>query len=401
MDILYEGSPIAQSYENSLSDTGISRVNKNLLHKMEQVLKDSPFSFMLFSQNSYWENFLLHKFIYDNKFINIKGYVDGVILPYLSNINLNAININHIKNELSKESFDLSKFFYTYKNEKFIFHASFYPVPDIIRNLKNSKVIHTIHDIFPKTHKYLFNEDIQVIFNEIISTYYPEDAYISVSDFTNEKLIEEFSYLNKKNCFVVKNSADHYEFEQSDNSAVLKSHGIKNNSYNISISTLEPRKNLMNLVRGYAEYFEKSRSKFPLVIVGNKGWVNDLEYSDFTKYNFIHFTGKVSNSELQSLIQNARLYISGSICEGFGLGALESLFLGTPCLVPNNSAQSEIGKLSFLSNDCTAESFAMKLMDIEENHPKKVVDIKLIKSNYSWLKSANEHLRIYAKLLLG
>jgi hypothetical protein len=70
-------------------------------------------------------------------------------------------------------------------------------------------------------------------------------------------------------------------------------------------------------------------------------------------------------------------------------------------LVPNNSAQSEIGKLSFLSNDCTAESFAMKLMDIEENHPKKVVDIKLIKSNYSWLKSANEHLRIYAKLLLG
>ena len=68
MKVVIEASPIAFGYENPLAETGITRVIKNLLVKIDDYCSENETLF-LFSQENLWCQFLLNKYIYQT---NIK-----------------------------------------------------------------------------------------------------------------------------------------------------------------------------------------------------------------------------------------------------------------------------------------------------------------------------------------
>ena len=105
----------------------------------------------------------------------------------------------------------------------------------------------------------------------------------------------------------------------------------------LSVATLEPRKNLKNLVKGYLE----SKLDIPLVLVGKIGWKNEgLE--NLTNHKNIKMLGFVSNEELKILYQQALCVAYPSFYECFGIPVLEAMNCGTPVITSNTSSLPEV-----------------------------------------------------------
>lgn len=100
------------------------------------------------------------------------------------------------------------------------------------------------------------------------------------------------------------------------------------NSYFISVSTIEPRKNLKYLLKVIAPILKERNMK--LVLVGREGWGHDEELKTLISQmkNYLVFTNYVSDEELISLYHYAYAFALLSLDEGFGRTPFEAVACG-------------------------------------------------------------------------
>lgn len=110
--------------------------------------------------------------------------------------------------------------------------------------------------------------------------------------------------------------------------------------YILSVGKLEPRKNLKRLIEAYSSIKEP---KPDLVIVGSKGWDEEIE-KIINKNEKIKLLGYLNDRDLSILYQQALFFIYPSIWEGFGFPVLEAMQNGAPVAVSNSSSLVEIAK---------------------------------------------------------
>jgi glycosyltransferase involved in cell wall biosynthesis len=99
--------------------------------------------------------------------------------------------------------------------------------------------------------------------------------------------------------------------------------------------TIEPRKNLITLLKAFEEVLRTTELRPQLVIAGKLGWKqNDvllgLERSVFS--DRIKLVGYVSDADLRALYSSCSAFIYPSIYEGFGLPPLEAMACGAPVI---------------------------------------------------------------------
>ncbi len=101
------------------------------------------------------------------------------------------------------------------------------------------------------------------------------------------------------------------------------------------VGTVEPRKNLVSLVRAFDELLRTTDLRPQLVIAGPKGWLTEglfanVEWSARTER--ILFTGYVPDQDLRALYSSCRVSVYPSVYEGFGLPPLEAMACGAPVI---------------------------------------------------------------------
>lgn len=108
----------------------------------------------------------------------------------------------------------------------------------------------------------------------------------------------------------------------------LKTFGLSENNYYISISTIEPRKNLKYLLQSIKKELISNEKK--LVLVGRKGWGKDDELNKLIEDldQYIIFTEYIPLNVLQSLYHYAYAFVLLSVEEGFGRTPLEAIACG-------------------------------------------------------------------------
>ncbi|MDX8531116.1 glycosyltransferase family 1 protein [Mesorhizobium sp. VK25A] len=115
--------------------------------------------------------------------------------------------------------------------------------------------------------------------------------------------------------------------------------------YALFVGTLEPRKNLANLIRAYGLLSAGTRAGCDLVIVGGKGWkqtgLADLVRGSGLETN-IRFTGFVDDSVLATLYANCLFLAMPSLYEGFGFPIVEAQSFGKPVLTSSTSSMPEV-----------------------------------------------------------
>lgn len=118
--------------------------------------------------------------------------------------------------------------------------------------------------------------------------------------------------------------------------------------YFVTLSTIEPRKNLLFLFAVWRRLVERLGERAPrLVVVGNRGWENEnivdvLERSvDLGRY--LIEVSDLCDAGLAALIGGARAMLQPSSTEGFGLPLIEGLSLGVPVVASRIPAHMEAG----------------------------------------------------------
>lgn len=126
---------------------------------------------------------------------------------------------------------------------------------------------------------------------------------------------------------------------------VLQKFGLQYNGYSFFVSTIEPRKNLRNLIAAYKLLPLNVRQQWPLVLAGGRGWESDDIHADIVaaeQESWLKYLGFVEQHEMPSLYAGCRLFTYPSWYEGFGLPIAEAMASGVPVVTSNNSSMPEV-----------------------------------------------------------
>ncbi len=118
---------------------------------------------------------------------------------------------------------------------------------------------------------------------------------------------------------------------------VRRHHGLER-PYVLWTGTIEPRKNLSRLL----EAFGTMEADVDLVLVGPKGWKEDLDKLLTDMRERVRVLGFVPHADLAALYAGASVFCLPSLLEGFGFPVLEAMAQGTPVVTSRGTSTEEL-----------------------------------------------------------
>jgi O-antigen biosynthesis alpha-1,3-mannosyltransferase len=177
------------------------------------------------------------------------------------------------------------------------------------------------------------------------------DVIITISEFTKKRIEHYFPDLNSKIVVTPIPPAADISITSTGLSPRLITSGVAAGKYILYLGTVEPRKNIQNLVLAYQQLEPAIQKKHPLVIAGGKGWKDGNIWSAIntarSKGANIVMTGYITDDEKSALYSNAACFVLPSHYEGFGMPLLEAMQYGIP------TAASDIEVFHELADDAT------------------------------------------------
>jgi len=119
---------------------------------------------------------------------------------------------------------------------------------------------------------------------------------------------------------------------------------LGNAPYLLFVGTIEPRKNLLRVLRAFARVAaELPEHRF--LIVGQRGWMYEDVLSEAARPEIrgrVVIAGYVAEDQLPALYSSADAFVYASLYEGFGLPVIEAMACGTPVITSKTSSLGEL-----------------------------------------------------------
>jgi len=244
------------------------------------------------------------------------------------------------------------------------FDCLFLPNLGMYNIAPKTKLIITVHDlsptIFPEFydlkrrfwHKYLNYQ----------KSYQRADLILAVSEYTKADLIKLFN-VDEKKIKVINPGLDHEFFKPQsyELKRQLRNFYSLPGDFFLFLNTLEPRKNLGNLIKA----FEHLSAPAFLVIAGKKGWKDKKIFQAIKqsrKSSRILSLGYIDEKDKPGIISMAKALVYPSFYEGFGFQPLEAFASGTPVVASQISSVPEIVRdCALLVNPYSSEDICKAL----------------------------------------
>jgi alpha-1,3-rhamnosyl/mannosyltransferase len=141
--------------------------------------------------------------------------------------------------------------------------------------------------------------------------------------------------------------------------------------YLLFLGTIEPRKNILFLLRTYCALPDRLRSQWPLLLVGSWGWntasVREYLHQEARHCGVIHL-GYVAEESLNVIYNGAQALLYPSLYEGFGLPPVEMLACGGAVLASTAGALVEtVGSCAHLLPADDADAWRKAIMKVVED----------------------------------
>ena len=171
----------------------------------------------------------------------------------------------------------------------------------------------------------------------------------------------------------------------------------------LAVGSLQPRKNLVRLIRAYARLrTEQPDFNHQLVIVGRKLWLHHEIFTEVEQQpwaNDVILTGYVAETDLPPLYRAAAVFAYPSIFEGFGLPPLEAMACGTPVVTSNTSSLPEVvGDAALLVDPYDEAALAENLLRVARDEALRtqlrnagLARVQL----FNWRATAEKTLQVY------
>jgi len=284
-----------------------------------------------------------------------------------------------------------------------IYHS---PSPDVFK-INRAKVIVTVHDLVYKAYPEGHTEETIRLTDQQFSSFIPQAAkIICVSQNTKADLKTYFQLDESKIC-IVHQGVDNTVFyplnteEKLKAKEVIRMNGIED-PYILFVGTIEPRKNLKNLLKAFMHLKLKKIFKGKLVIIGMMGWKSegiDQYIEDLGIRDNVAILGFLNNDELRYFYNLAEVFVFPSFYEGFGYPLVEAFSCGCCVVSSNSSSCPEItgdAAIKIAPGDPQEIVRAIERVLKDSKLRKELRDKALIRAKeFSFRKTAEETLEVY------
>jgi glycosyltransferase involved in cell wall biosynthesis len=204
----------------------------------------------------------------------------------------------------------------------------------------------TIHDILFESHPDLFEGAFSARSRALIRrSARRAEIVLTVSEFSRRALIDHYA-LPPGKVRVTPNGVDCRVFHRMGNEdpAARKRLGVEG-PFVLAIGRIEPRKNLVRLMRAFAKARERLSGGVRLVIAGQEDFRSRDVFEEAARHpkDSIVFLGAVPDEDLPAIYSLAEAVAYPSLVEGFGIPILEAMACGTPVLASPRGALPEVG----------------------------------------------------------
>lgn len=176
--------------------------------------------------------------------------------------------------------------------------------------------------------------------------------------------------------------------------------------YLLFVSTIEPRKNINNLILAFNYLKQKHKIDHQLVLIGQKGWLYQSIFQTIASSPWkeqIHYLGYLSDAMVALFYSQADVFVYPSVYEGFGLPVLEAMTLGTPVVTSNTSSLPEVaGDAAILvdpQNPVELADAILQVISDSQLRQKLIHKGKQRATLFSWEKTAQATVAAYRFLL--
>lgn len=274
-------------------------------------------------------------------------------------------------------------------------------------SLLHKKRISVIHDIaFTFYPQYIQAKNLVYLQKQLSRSLARSTKVVAVSEATKQDLMEHYQIPEEK-IAIVHNAVDHDVFNPAagkQNTVVRKKHNIPEN-YLLFVGNIEPRKNLIGLLKAYAKSYEQHKAALVIVGGGKWSWNNGDYQEELDRLSGLPIirTGFISDEDMASLYTGALAFVYPSFYEGFGIPCLEAMACGCPVITSNVSSLPEIvgdAAIQVNPHDIGAITAAIIKVTDDPKLRKKMSDAGITQAaRFSWEKSAQQLLDVIADVL--
>lgn len=288
-----------------------------------------------------------------------------------------------------------------------IYHATFLALPESTQRRTRMRRVQTVYDLIPVMHQEWVRYDKRNFTFPMLRALRPDDWALCVSHSTKADLCA-YTGRDESRTLVTHLAADTETFHPCKDAGVVAGvrsrYGIPDGRYVLSVSTLEPRKNIDHLIRCFARLAASERlDDLSLVLAGSKGWDYEPVYAAIEQMRELRervvVTGRVADEDLAALYSGADVFVYPSLYEGFGLPPLEAMQCGVPVITSNISSLPEVvGDAGILVNPHDADALCEALLNVLSDTAlrSELANRSLVRARlFSWERCGRETLAAY------
>lgn len=231
-------------------------------------------------------------------------------------------------------------------------------------------------------------------------------AIIAPSEWTKRETIEHLGIRPEKIRVIHEAARDELSPLAPDQcQPVLDRHQIRR-PYLLYVGTIEPRKNLLTLIRAYDDLVRTTEHKPQLVLAGGRGWLCDEVFELVERLKLgdqVRFTGYVDDADLPALYSAAQAFLYPSLYEGFGLPPLEAMACGAPVVASNASSLPEVvGEAGLTHDPNDAQALTRAVASLLDDASRRDHFIRAgfkQASRFSWDRAARETQSLYDEVI--
>ena len=292
-----------------------------------------------------------------------------------------------------------------------IFHSSYHPIPQQAAAARDLKKFLTVYDLIPILYPKYCKSGVEEFTKHILRSTGPEDSFICISNATRDDLCNYKQDVVPSRVFVAYPAASDLFYRCDDSeriSEVRRKYRIPDAPYLLSLSTLEPRKNIPQTIRCFARLIQEQHiNDLNLVLVGTEGWKYEEIFETLSNCkparSRIILTGYVPDEDLAPLYSGALAFVYPSFYEGFGLPPLEAMQCGTPVITSKNSSFPEVvGEAGIMLDPTDEDNLCQSMLALYESQSlRKELSLKSLKQaeKFTWEKCVQATISAYKTVL--
>lgn len=235
---------------------------------------------------------------------------------------------------------------------------------------------------------------------------------IAVSEFTKERILHYFD-IDPDRIYVAPPAVDrelYRPMETKRAELIRKKYGVECGQYILSVGNLEPRKNLVSLIKAFSTLPASVLKDFSLVLVGADGWNKEelercIHEATSLGVAIVRPNAFVADEDMPAFYSGAHGFAFVPLYEGFGMPTLEAYACGVPVLATRVPSLREQGSREsaalFVERPHDIEEIAaglLRLVSINANERAgKRIAMEQHLSGFSWKRSA----LVTARAVLG